>query len=425
MHSLRNVFFGIVIGCLFYLSVPPAAKNFAGMPTTKVNLKRTNHFIKEFRNKHGRVPNNLGELRLSMISNRLDFAPYDGFAARLHYQPLTTTAYILRSYGGPSAEKPLTISNLPPLPKPYIKMTNINPLARAYPASLLEGSQFGDNSLVARLFRYPQLDRKTLVVHNNKPRSILELCPHPGVEEYYWLTKNKIVYTATGDHRREDGLFLWDINKGTHTNLIARTTASISQQIGRSAPRYFLSLAGSSANAIAFYMQVPGAAGLSGSEFYSSKNLYLATFDSTGNFVTINPIGSKENSHGFGKLFISSPAIPEATRIPALKAWSQLKTAGPTGDILEGWQDFALRFDQSPLFPYGLLWLSFLYNDAHRHFLATDPEAAAKLRNFGISIAESLTHLPAIPTYLRAISFDNYDKLANNKGLDVILGDLK
>lgn len=406
---------------LTLLSIPTSQKNYLAAPTTRVSIKRATSLISQFRKQLGRVPYSLSELRAFSYAKENPFTPYDGFANRLNYQALTEKHYLIRSQTSPytSANPPpkgFVASNLPQIPADAI-MTQPVPsnLAKFYPPYYLEGLKHPNGSHYARVFRHPQRNIKTLFVQNLLNRNITYLAPHSGIEEFFWLSENTILFTATKNSIRPDGVYVWQFETGKVKNILHSDQIALNITKDSGGENFLLSLAKISSNRAYFYRHLPKSNQVSPQDFYADENLH--SYDFTGD--PFNGRLRKLRAEHIGEPpWESRPTrINESSKIGSKlqDSWSKLPLEGSPGEIIEIWQNYSIKYSRGAVFPYTLYWLSCLYHDAYQSMKEKHPEAAEPLRSFGAEIAHSLSTSPATPAYLTALGEFN-QRVLREKG---------
>jgi hypothetical protein len=103
---------------------------------------------------------------------------------------------------------------------------------------------------------------------------------------------------------------------------------------------------------------------------------------------------------------IIEPIIPvnhDFIGTPAQNDWLKLSNKGSVQEVLEKWQDYCIRYADTPVFPYSLWWLASLYRDTFHLMNRISPEEAHILRNFGVEISQALDRLGTAPDYLRSM----------------------
>ena len=420
-NFLKYAGIALISGALWAFAIPESKKNFLAVPTTRVQIKRTRSLIKRFHKQYKRIPESIGEIRLFSKTRTEGYAPYDGYATRLTYRALSTRHYIIESKAleveknsAPPNGYLSTNINLPK--EPVLKQPEIIDLG-PYPATLLLGSKHEKGHHKARIIRNSHKDRQHLIVQKISKKHIIYIAPHPKVEEYFWLSPEKIVYTATGDILRKDGIFVWNFKKNETINILESSEDKIAINRGDRGSRFHLSLVGKTPGSTSAIVVNGFRDTLSPLDFYSKKFLYTLkkTEDQKSLSLKPHPPSSKETLIGYRM----PPPLPTQKNQgnKTQYQWSRLPLKGDPGKVIEAWQNFSIKRSNLPVFPYSLFWLSCLYHDAFQELKERDTDASEPLRSFGSEIASSLMTSPASPSYLNAFGKHNSVILRNSQDL--------
>ncbi len=420
---IKNWVIAAAVGCSVFILTPDGPRNFLGKPATEVYLGQTKNLIERFEKAYKRVPRSLSELRCFGYMMGRTYTPYDGFGTRVFYKALSDDYYVVQSLGNPSF-RGLSSVRLPPFSQPVLGQNEIRPVLRSYPAILLEGARYHSGSYLARVVRDPRFGKKTLLVHRIDDPGRFWLSPHPNVEEFFWLSSSKLIYTAAGDLGYEDGIFLWDLKDQSTINLLKSSRLGAAW-FGSAEPRYLLSLASVFNNTVYAYVAKHKDARLSLSEFLSSEYLYELRFDQNWEFQAVLRFKGVTGS-ALVEFARNHPGVMEPGLRNIIQTdWAALPFYGEPGQVIDTWQAFALRYSKSPLFPYSLLWLKSLYRDAALVLKMAEPETAKKLDELGSEVAIASSGLGASPAYIQMLADDSRHIFQNKHRPQLMLTDFK
>ena len=414
----------LIIACLFValpfawiLSTPNNLDNFMAESTTQTHLEKTKALIESFRKQYQRLPADLNEVRLFALANHKNYAPYDGYSLRLMYHPIAPVHYVLKSFGADNApntilnqEDPtlLNLDDIPSVPPMYVPP--FSDFMQLYPAICLAGCKSPTNDFVAKVEVDRETGKRFLLVRHLTRHKFVMIAPHPHVEEYFWLPSGtEIVYTATNDSQYRDGIFLWNLMTDETRNLMDDLDPKLlngSSQMEQ--PRYFLSLSSlaPAGRKVYVFIQSRVSSGLDPGRFLSSTSLYSIQL---GDKEHPKAAFSRQRQTTPASLFDASNALTRniargAQGSPLQARWAALPLEGKMAGMLEAWQDFSMSSADSPIFPYSLWWLGFIYSDAYRATLPISLKHALTLKAFGAEIATALVSLNQAPSHLRAMA---------------------
>lgn len=391
-----------------------------------MQIKRARLFIKKFLKKHKRVPKNLSELRLFSYDYRSNWVPYDGYAQRFFYKDLSRTKFLIRSEALATkfneGVKGYSFSNILDPPKDILYQPGSFGPSKIYPAEFLEGSAYPGGRYVAKLFRNPVKNEKTLVAFRKNNKSMIRVAPHSGVEEFVWINKSNILYTASGDRLRPDNIYLWDLAKDVHLPLLNKDLGSDFELLSYkdNNASYFFSISSKVNNIVFIYIEKVVVNQLNPLRFYSPKNLFAFRFSNGGQLMSIDhSVRHSSISHFEAPL---RTHMSRLTGYPIQRHWSSLPVVGDPGRVIENWQNFAIKYSDKAIFPYSLYLLSCLYHDSFHALKATHPKSADPLLAFGVEIAGALMVSPAVPSYLRAMGRYNFHMMREKEYLGFDIG---
>ena len=342
---------------------------------------------------------------------------YDGYSSRLRYDRISDTKYYIGSVAYPKIQerKGHQYHNLQEIyagleSKGHQSFTPFVSLA-----VLQEGYKITEKK-VARVESSRQEHRRTLVV-SGKSKYSLQIAPHEHVEEFVWIDQNRIIYTATNDPKAPDGVYLWDLETDTTTNLLSRVTNDFKINSGRIDPRYYMSLLGKNKKHLYIAITLNDGRGLNPHDFYNRRNLYQVNLKNPKNLI-------KNENTKIPKLSFSPTKLDSITskikpRSPQ-KAWLELPLDGNPQKILEAWQSYSLKFSSSSTYPYALYWLACLYKEAYVSLSApnqNENDGLKALETFGLEINHSLINTRSTPNYLKAFGLDQKERFLTNRSL--------
>jgi hypothetical protein len=378
------------------------------------------------------LPTNLSQVRWFRLLQGQNIKIFDGFGQRIDYVKLSDSNYLLRSYGEDgiqntlNSEKDIGLMRWGPLPlggSVYLATPSMAP--HFYRAAALLGIDSPDGSWTARLFVNKLDHKRLLLVRHRTIPDLVMIASHERVEEFYWTESNKIAYTATESLRHRDGLYLWDLAQDTATDLMreARLEQALDQNQlvplnDRVERGFWLSLAGfdGSQNRIYAYILPKIGFSLDPEFFFAQDNLY--EFDvgvdskrivgrrgsQVKASVAQNPLSEK--------IMLGSPyVLKKKGTQPIQEKWLALPTSGHLESAILTWQQFSIKQNKTPLFPYSLWYLTSLYSESFVMLKTVNPREAGVLRTYGAEIARALMNDGMAPSYLRAMGFFGYQTL--------------
>ena len=392
---------------------------------TNVQLENTKHHILEFESKYGRFPQDMGELRAYIKSIDGSYVPYDSWGSRLKYLLVSKQWFYLKSFGADlmenqiASEPDLNIDNIDPLPsEPPSLLTNQGSALHVYPGPVLYGLKSPTNALVAQLSVDQESNAKRLIIRDLADKDFLLSSFHDKVQEYYWTsTGDRLVFTASGSYRYEDGIYIWDLNTNRIINIIELMKRHFAKL--KSEKLYMaLSTVDSESRRIFVFLKPMRDLMLDPSEFYSTKNLYSFRWDDTENIPIDLESYQTASATVFDKSLTPTTMLEsEFSGSQAQQAWLALPFTGEITGVLEKWQDYCVTYHRSPVFPYALFWLASLYGESVAQLQSKNQEQAFVLRNYGIEIAQALDDQITAPEYLRAMALYIKYQLQNNQRL--------
>lgn len=409
-----------VIPISWVASLPPAGQEWHGLPRTHRALRQISSVLKSFEKSYDDLPISLSELKAFAKKDRLPFPLIDGFGQAFELLRFGKSDFAVRSFGSDGKQNTLETD-----PDPSIVSWNGPPiegmhysyeqevLPTIFPAPLLLGASSPTGPWTAELIIDPVKHTKGLLVRNRERPTTFMLAAHDQVEEFLWMPNAfQIVFTATGSHRYQDGVFLWNLLEDSlHTVFDGATEKAALLLPNGSSPAAMgltLALAGISeaGPTILFYASTENeAADIDPVSFHSLKNLRaIRVSQVTGSPPTLAPINISSKTDwsalGDGPPRYGLWTDEGATR-PMQKDWMELPYKGPIEEVISKWQSFGERNLQSPILPYTIWTIAALYADAYADLRKKSAKDADILRAFGEEIARELESLPTAPRYLR------------------------
>lgn len=429
MQFLRPPFVAAIFGVLWVIMIPKNTSNYLGSASTRVQVNITRRLVERFQKKVGHLPKNLGEIRLFALGQKISYSPYDGYATRMVYKPINHRYFSIESHGKPR-KTPFAIykghayHNLPPVPRNLSVADHHRKEAQVYPSYLLEGSKWPKSDWSARLFRSKSAHKMSLVVQSRKNKYGLITAPHPHVEEFFWVSKTEIIYTATLDHLFDDGIYHWDIESGRTRNLLQSFKIKSGHK-GSAKQRFYLALSAMKNHKVYVYIAPNQGQSLNPSLFYSEDNLFYIDNRNpqTRAKGPFPPQGAIEGNP-LADLKFRDQGKKGSPKKTVQYAWNHLSLIGKPQSVLETWQDFSIKFPDSAVLPYSLIWLTCLYHDASQGYQNSKAKESNALRIFGAEIANSLLQSPSAPAYIHAFAGYTRSTLLQNKSLDFQISDL-
>lgn len=380
--------------------------------STKQNLEYMHQKIEEFQVEYQRFPLDLAELRAFIRAQDHDFSPYDPWGSRYQYELLSENVFFIKSFGKDATENHLsnlldyTYIHMESLPKrPPMQLANDPSALNLFSGAMLLAAQSPSSPYVAELYTNSSSKHKRLLIRNQMEKSFILPAFHDQVHEFFWLSNGyEIVFSASGSRRYEDGIYVWNLINNTFKNLLPELKAEFSKI---QKPRLYLSLSSYDhrSQRVFVFIHEMNQAFLDPSAYFHTSNLFgiiLPTRANPDEFrfeqyetANYNLFQRELNPQGI--------VVGNYDGYPAQNEWLELENSGSIQDVLEQWQSYCARYSKSPVFPYCLWWLAYLYHDAHWVLQATRPKEAYVLRNFGVEIAQALDQLETAPDYLRAM----------------------
>ncbi len=427
-----------VFPALLVATSPPFMKARRPQKDTRDALAEVNKTLRGFLEKNKQTPSDLNVLRAYAKAERKPFTAYDAYGARLDYVRLGEERYILRSFGEDGVQN--SLDSAPDLGIVHWGVrarTGLNyrytsaPQLDIFPAVLLEGADSPNRQWLARLFIDPATRDRRLVVRHKSKSDLFMVAQHAGVEEFLWMPSGyQVVFTATGDHRYRDGIFLWDLVEDRLTNLLDLTSGDLAGTLsptGRPA-KLALSLAGVSVGGPTVYAyfadrrDVP----IDPAVFFSKARLLT--------FVVPEKKGASMRHVPTANADVT-PGTPPFTRLLDLtthvhgekqlatgglkvqRTWLRLKLQGDMEKVLLAWHGFSEHQAGSPLFPYCLWFLSSIYSESFSVLASGQSRDADVLRTYGTEVARALVNYPLTPSYLRGLALFTYENLMEGNPL--------
>ena len=420
----------VALPFLWVLSTPNNLDNFLAESTTQSHLEKTKAFIESFRKQYQRLPIDLNEIRLFALANHKTYTPYDGYSLRLMYQPISPLHYILKSFGPDNApntilnkedQTVLTLGEIPQIPPVYVPPSK--DFMQLYPAICLAGCKSPTSDFVAQVDVDRVTGKRFLLVRHLTRHKFVMIASHPRVEEYFWLQNGyEIVYTATNDSQYRDGIFLWNLMTDETRNIMDDFDPRVlNSSDEKEQPKYCLSLSSlsSSGRKVHAFIQPRIGAELDPGRFFSISSLYAIQI---GDSAHPKSTFSRAQMSGASSIFSGRSSLTrDVTRsmqgTPFQTRWASLPLEGKMAGMLEAWQDFSMSSADSPIFPYSLWWLGFIYSDAYRVTLPVSAKHALTLKAFGAEISGALVSLNQAPSHLRAMGMYAFNHMSSSSAL--------
>lgn len=414
---------------VWVMASPPLRAPTTPIKVSKEYLSQNITVLRLFFTENKEPPISLNHLRLWAISKKLSFHSYDGFAERFDYQRLSHKQYYIRSFGKKGQE-----ANMLQSPNPaYLRWgkraeTGIrykfpdNPQLKFYPAAMLASSESPNGVWRAKLFVDDATHKKHLIVRDSRHKNLFMVAEHDSVEEYLWLSSGyEIVFSATSSENYRDGIYIWNLTTGEHTNLI--------DKLGRDGPvppsdtglKIHVSLSGidvTGPTVFAFVGENLGGA-VNPFNFYSPNNFYGIKIPDEKD--------AKLSLKNYSNIHLPSPFSVYLDLVDNLdvakkglntqQEWLSLPHIGSVEPVLTQWQSYLTNDTNSSLLPYGLWYLSLLYNQAYLSNSNLAQKDLETLRTFGSEISTTLANLKTAPSYLRAMGKYVAFELMSNRPL--------
>jgi len=429
---------------LAWVSAIPA-ENRAADPEleTRKRLLQSERLIQLYMKEFDEAPSSLADLKIFAHGTSRPFDSHDGFGDRFDYLRLDAQHYILRSYGKDGVQNTLmsqadeAVFKSGKLPQQGLTYTYSRRIApHWYPAILLLGSDSPNHVWFSRLFVDAAAGTRRLLVRHHERKDLHMFAPHDAVEEFLWMPNGyQIVFTASGSARYRDGIFLWNLLDDSSINLIelvqkeyeSRQAAIVSasdrgDELAFALAGIFLGHPQDSPVAMAYIAQRAGGT-IDPHQFFNKESLVLIKIPEGKAPPALLAISEREKE-GLGTpishdLNLDLNIGDREAGSKSQQVWLKLPLSGGHEQMLEQWQDFVEKQAGSPLFPYGLWYLSSLYAEVNAHAALKAPEdpSVEVLRGFGVELAKAMAQLPLAPTYIRGLATYSVDRLMKNESL--------
>ena len=440
--------FAVAYGAAVVSGVP----TFRGVERTRQAIEADARLLSQYQSRYGRVPATLADLRAFGLVGRHPFAAYDAYGQRLDYLRLDDHHFILRSFGDAQRQSSLKSRSDPGFTrggvyqeKGLLFQYDEIPTPHLFPAAVLAGAEAPNGPRLARLFVDGSTGTRRLVIRLGRAvASPVMVATHDAVEEFLWLPDGRrLVYTATGSLRHRDGVYLWDLESDSQTNLLDVALASEPLSPVRGGANFWLSLAGvSTKGPLVYFWQHPRHDGaLDPADFFASHRLVVMSVPTRGaGAPTVLPwpppaSASPAGGPGLDLSPVKGPPRPRpnfslASRLAPYSGrgskmqqqWLALPMSGDVETVLQAWQQFCDRASGSPLFPYGLWILTGLYGSSAAALGTAPTKESEILSAYGAEIARALLNQAAAPSYLKALAMHAYQTLAEGRWLAMPFG---
>lgn len=389
-------------------------------------LKLTQFAVNLFEKQFHRLPISLAEIRTFLLSQNIDFHPYDSYGRRLSYVPLSESEYFVKSFGEDAAansigtQKDLSIVHMESVKRiPASQNTKDRRLMHIFPAPLLVGNRPDSTPYFARIITNESTYNKRLIVRGMQDTNFIITAFHENVHEFLWLDKDsKIIFTANGSSRYRDGIYLWNIKTDKTENVLTE----IQERFFPKSKSFYTALSSVDIQQKKAYVfvQPKTNAALNPDNFYRRNKLF--TIDYSRKKIKI----SRQKAPNSIFEFRVSPQDGMKVAPLALqeqKEWYQLATVGDLEKTLISWQNYCTKYSSSTLRPYCLWWLTSLYCDASKQLAELSPEKARVMQNYGLETARFLDEQIFAPEYLRAMGLYISHQLENRNYPDHAIGE--
>ena len=382
----------------------------------------------------GEAPSSLAELKIFAHGTNRTFDSHDGFGDRFDYLRLDPSHYLLRSYGKDGVQNNLmnetdeAVFKSGKIPQEGLTYTFTKRMApHWYPAILLTGSDSPNHVWYSRLFVDTASGTRRLLVRHHERRDLHMIAPHDAVEEFLWLPNGyQIIFTASGSSRYRDGIYLWNLLDDTLTNLsdlLLQKPTLVSGTDRENELAFALAGINLDGPVVMIYVGQRAGGTIDPNLFFSKDSLVLIDVPEENRAPSIRKMSEKDLSRLGNPLTHDLVLNQHLGAIDAASKtqqnWIKLPLSGNNEKILTDWQDFVEKQGGSPLFPYGLWYLSSLYAEINTSAsLKSSPDNSDEvMRTFGVELAKAMANLPLAPTYIRGLANYSFDRLLRNESL--------
>lgn len=443
-HRLTVLSLWLCLGLWVFLS-PPFTPPLNPIRATQEKLRLLSLTLVNYKTKFKEYPNNLSDLRKFSLSLGQNLPLFDAFGERIDYVRLTSSSYLLRSFGEDGVQNTLDSTkdiglikwgHLPRGGAYYASKPKLIP--HFYRAASLMGLDSPDGSWLARLFTNKIDQKRYLVVRHRTIPDLVMIAPHDRVEEFYWVSQNSIVFSATESQKTRDGLYIWNLRNDSVFDLLRSTSMDhvlegmkisiFSDQVDRG---YWISLAGYNAELKQIYAYITAKDSylLDPDYFFSPENLFEYTLDDDPKKIMARKI-TRDQFLGITapkkffqnplteKLSLGTPFTPKKpSALGIQEAWLKLPKTGRLEPSLLAWQQFSIKHSETPLFPYSLWYLISLYNESFLLVQTVNARDSEILRTYGVEISRALMNDTMAPSYLRAMGAHGHQILLKGQPL--------
>lgn len=390
---------------------------------TSSNLKSLSFHIENFYWKNKRIPDGLLELRTYLKLKNINIPPYDSLGNRLIYLRLTEKYYILKSIFKDERIDSLFYSDdlaVYKLPEPIsLKFNYDDNHAPYYPHLNLIAGSSSNGKYTANLMIDTQRNKRKILVRKNNNQKFLMVSYHDKVDEFLWIPNTlKLVYTVSADEFNSSKMFLWNLYTGEFKEI---SSSNSIDTLSSSKPKLhiFQSLykIDPKKKKLFFFKKWSVNNKIDPVEFFSKNNLFEVQFKN--NYQDFDIVdGDLPLSFGYGYQPINSGVeLLNSTPNPLVLDWIELPSIGEASEIIEKWQKFSIKYNNSPFYPYSLWSLGGIYGEAFILYQLKEHPDANLLRKYGMEISRALTNLQTAPDYLKAFARFNYSALSSSKPL--------
>jgi hypothetical protein len=403
---------------------------------TQEILRKNEIVIRSFAKEYNAAPRSMSELRAYGKTKGLVFSSWDGFAQRFEYMRLDRLHWFIRSFAGDGKQstvisKPDAIaSSLGEKAESGITHQYVNHAIRFNPL-IRTGAFSTDGKWHAEVVVDHVTGANRLVVQNQEIPGYFIVADHDAVEEFYWVPDGyRIVFSAAGSNRYQDGIYSWDLLTDETRNVFPGSPKLGMPANDGTDQKWHISLSGfvaSPPTVLAFATPKNGNS-LALDALYSEKTFIGLEFQPGG---AVRRLDDNEKMTFFRDP-LQSPWLPTEgidhceKAPPDVSSWCSLGVAGTFQSVLGAWQAHAEKAGDTALFPYALFYLIGIYSDtfslvstyaAHHHEDTEAQENSEILRSYGTELAAGLANLLTAPTWLRAVGLGAHGEFSGKRSL--------
>ena len=399
----------LILPVIWMALVPTNIHTTWTIASTVEKLKLMQLAVDRFKQTYRRLPESSSEIRSFLLSMGIDFHPYDAFGMRIQYMPLSESEYFVKSFGSdqminsPDGERDLTLVKMKALQRIPAGQTDLGDrLMHLFPGILLEGNRPPEKPYFARIVAEEITHTKKLIVRGIRDGNFIISSFHDSVEEFLWLGDGKtIVFSANGSSRYQDGIYIWDIESNSTSNILGKLQDKYFPD-GNGKFYFSLSKSRLKNNKVYFFAKPMMQAALDPAEFYTNPYFFELVLGEQS--FTINNFKRPQSLFEF-KVNPMDQIKVSPLALDIQKDWKTLKVAGDITETIQEWQSFCAKYASSPTFPYCLFWLSSLYADAATVLQENHPRESKIMINYAREAAQLLDQQVNAPEYLRSFGY--------------------